>query len=1144
MNKFLCIFLFIIIIFSCDSAIIKVKNPEDDEKVSYRWPIISIPLMKNEPVIDGKVEKKEWYSASLLSPLISLKNGIISEDKEKIYIGYTKDKLFIAFQFDRPPYSLKPLFQTEPMAVWRDDCIELFLRDKFGEKWEYSFVGNAVSVFEEGKRVTVTDKNWKIDWEYKSRMTNRGWEGEMAIPFKSLGKIPDIEEIWEIAPINNRKTPTVEQYSWSYLKNWNSHEDLGYLIFGGEIPSIKVLNVGEISRKEMGCIIEISNFTKKDRNLYVDFILYRPKEKIPNFFKFLEETSNPLGPQAETETQMKAKDVVESALKKYEVIKEEKLSFNISPNQTKILPFILNSEIGNYVLYYCVKEKNKILSSSAVPFKIEAPFDIIITPFILSNETIEITANYRRVGGLNDTDLIKVELYTDDGHLLSQTEKKVDLKSFETKLDLSVKGLKKGNYKVKCYIENKAEKEVNYLIPEIPDWWNNKFGYPELTDKVPEPWEPMEKTKNGFKVWNREINLDERLNLIQIKNGKINMLTRPAVIDLKIDREINLKKAECIKQKKTGISYRVEISGGDIKGEILLEAEFDGFMKYTIKLIPISEIKIDKLTFEIPLKKEIITYYHRGCVGTPVSYQETIKDSKDYGEFRNDIFLPFVNEIWIGNDEVGLEYVAETDRFWSLEDKKKAVEVLKKENEVILKINFVDKRKEFNKPVIYQWAILPTPVKPMNKELQRNLFYVQSGFSTDETMEKPAPETERYIEAMVKGGANAFGQWAWKGPRQVWNDDFAVPGYRPTQENEKKKKVFREIIDIAHKKGINWVIVYALFSGVIPDWPGIENFWQEMALFPLHLTVGGYFFCPQKPFSDWYIYTLKKTIEELDIDGVYLDSTPPPKLCSNLHHGCGYVDEDGNLHGTYPVFAYREFHKRIYYLFHGEIKKGGLVYVHNSHFPYMAVESFADIHHCGEGTVLKLEEIVPKFYGYPFGIVVTFTRWNNPVYPETRMNSWRFVLQCDSTIKAHPSYIISKNDYPEAKTSRENFIKGYDKNSIVVWKIWQAQKSFSWEKSEWYPYWKVKEYLETNDEKLLPCMHLNRGKEALVVVSSFKNEVSNCNLKINWGKMGFEWKNVEVKDVITDELLIPNEYGLKFEVLDNRWRMFLIKVKR
>jgi hypothetical protein len=52
-----------------------------------------------------------------------------------------------------------------------------------------------------------------------------------------------------------------------------------------------------------------------------------------------------------------------------------------------------------------------------------------------------------------------------------------------------------------------------------------------------------------------------------------------------------------------------------------------------------------------------------------------------------------------------------------------------------------------------------------------------------------------------------------------------------------------------------------------------------------------------------------------------------------------------------------------------------------------------------------------------------------------------------------------------------------------------------------------------------------------------------CNLKINWQKMGFDWKNVEIKDVITDEIIIPNQTGLNFQVLDNRWRMFFIKVK-
>ena len=141
---------------------------------------------------------------------------------------------------------------------------------------------------------------------------------------------------------------------------------------------------------------------------------------------------------------------------------------------------------------------------------------------------------------------------------------------------------------------------------------------------------------------------------------------------------------------------------------------------------------------------------------------------------------------------------------------------------------------------------------------------------------------------------------------------------------------------MAHNKGIKWVIVYAIWNN-FPDWPGLEKFWQEQSLYPLISNFGGYIYCPKKPFADWYIATLRKTIEELDIDGVYLDSSPDPRICTNLHHGCGYIDENGNLHGTYPVFATREFHKRIYFLFHGEVKKGGLIYAHNSHFPFMKV---------------------------------------------------------------------------------------------------------------------------------------------------------------------------------------------------------------
>jgi hypothetical protein len=44
-----------------------------------------------------------------------------------------------------------------------------------------------------------------------------------------------------------------------------------------------------------------------------------------------------------------------------------------------------------------------------------------------------------------------------------------------------------------------------------------------------------------------------------------------------------------------------------------------------------------------------------------------MKNSKDYGNLPSEgISLPFVHEIWLGNDEMGIEYVAESDQFWSL----------------------------------------------------------------------------------------------------------------------------------------------------------------------------------------------------------------------------------------------------------------------------------------------------------------------------------------------------------------------------------------------------------------------------------------------------------------------------------------------
>ncbi|MCM8807810.1 MAG: DUF6067 family protein, partial [Candidatus Omnitrophica bacterium] len=201
-------------------------------------------------------------------------------------------------------------------------------------------------------------------------------------------------------------------------------------------------------------------------------------------------------------------------------------------------------------------------------------------------------------------------------------------------------------------------------------------------------------------------------------------------------------------------------------------------------------------------------------------------------------------------------------------------------------------------------------------------------------------------------------------------------------------------------------------------------------------------------------------------------------------------------------------------------------------------------HHCGEGSTLTRDILIPKFYGYPFGIPVSFTRWNNPVYPETRMNSWRFVLQCDSTIKAHPSMIISGALLPGYKGGcRENYIrKGYDINGEAVYKIWQTYKKYNWNDSKWIPAWKVKDYIETYDQDIWACIHKN-PKEAIITISSFKEEDFNGKIKIYWEKLGFDYSKIKIIDCITDEEIKPEKDGIILNVKSNLFRMLFLTFK-
>jgi hypothetical protein len=1043
----------------------------------------------------------------------------------------------------------EPKSGDDPKAVWGDDCIEVLFRPEFGAQYEYSFVGNARGVKEEGRREVNTDKSFACEWDFRARRTDNGWEGEMRIPFASLGvRAPKPGEVWEMAPVNNQKTPRAEISSWPHLKKWLAREDFGYLVFGGEAPAVRVARAGELSATEVGMDLELSNFTAAEALIEIRLALFQPVNHRSPYFQILDAAANPLGPQAEATEWVDAATVARDVLRQFTRVKDQAEMIRVAANETRRLVFAHPSARGNYVLHYEVRDARRgvILAAGPLPFFRRSPLELLITPYVLSAGTVEVVADHGPVSGVAAGDRVRVDLLDRERTKVFQVVRgEVHETARRIALDVPVADLEPGVYTVRCSITGpdgaaRAERDEVFTLPAKPAWWDNKLGYPEWRDVVPEPWTPMVRKPKGFEVWNRKIYLDAALQPSQIFNGRAEMLTGPARLDLQLDG-LTWGEPETVTNRNTRIVQRQSLRARNVTGELLLEAEFDGFMKYTLRLEPRGAASLDRLVLEVPLKAELATHYHHGPLGTPAGYAE-LKVHKGYGAVpKEGLALPFTSTIWLGNDDVGFNWVAESDQWWTSNDAKQAVTVRRQDGATVLRVNFVERPSPLREPVKFEWAILATPVKPMNEELLRQLRFAQSGWGLDKSLTKLSDDTGPFIEAMVEGGVNAFNQWCWEGATSLWNEDFSAPGYRPTPLNEVRKRAFRQATDLAYQKGIRWVTAYAIWQ-CFRDWPDVGELWREQALMPLAPAFKGYLYCSARPFADWHIATLRRTIAETGINGVYLDSSPDPRLCAHRHHGHGYVDAEGKLHGTYPVFACREFHKRIYSLFHGEATKGGLVYAHNSHFPFIAVESFVDVHHCGEGSQLTRDVAIPKFYGRPFGLPVSFTRWNSPVYPETRMHSWRFVLQVDGTIKAHPSMVISRNLYPAVKGGgREALLQGYEAQSEAVWQVWRAYREFPWDGAQWLPSWKVEPYARTGDADLWACMHLNPGRAALVVVSSFRNEPATAKVQLDWKRMGFDPNRVTISDCITFEPIQPEDDGVTLPVLENRWRMLSIR---
>ncbi len=250
------------------------KEDSADFKPNY-LPTLEIQFLNGEIKIDGSLDDEGWKNVALAENFSECNPGDRVEPKvdTKTLMTYDNENLYIAFIAYDDPSKIRYSY-TNRDETFGDDVVGIIL-DTYGDAtWAYEIFVNPLGL-QGDLRWTTTgeDINFDIIYYSKGKITDSGYQVEVAIPFSSL-RFPNKEEqIWRATFWRNHQADTRRQYSWSAIDQDNPC----FLCQFGFIKGIK--NIKSVNRLEVlpsfigfqsGSLDDLSNPKSKFKNEKVD----------------------------------------------------------------------------------------------------------------------------------------------------------------------------------------------------------------------------------------------------------------------------------------------------------------------------------------------------------------------------------------------------------------------------------------------------------------------------------------------------------------------------------------------------------------------------------------------------------------------------------------------------------------------------------------------------------------------------------------------------------------------------------------------------------------------------------------------------------------------------------------------------------
>jgi len=168
--------------------------------------------------IDGDLGDPGWKNASQAANFVESYPGDNIEPivKTEAYVAYDDDNLYVAFIcYDDPSRIRATMCQRD--QFYSDDAVGLLLDTYTDAAWAYELYVNPYGIQKDylWSSISGEDGGFDLVWQSAARVTESGYQVEMAIPFASL-RFPNKDvQSWRVNLLREHPRDSYRQFTWA-----------------------------------------------------------------------------------------------------------------------------------------------------------------------------------------------------------------------------------------------------------------------------------------------------------------------------------------------------------------------------------------------------------------------------------------------------------------------------------------------------------------------------------------------------------------------------------------------------------------------------------------------------------------------------------------------------------------------------------------------------------------------------------------------------------------------------------------------------------------------------------------------------------------------------------------------------------------